>query len=240
VVRILFIYLEHLYLDQNITVSSIADQPGSGASLEIRSRVLGDIWHLMDQFKISVHHGLRRPFGRALRDAFFIPNPDDKAEVGNVLSTRQTTYECMVLTKPEWVWSRVRRLVPPPEILLPHVKEVLLKFGPLKDAKTSQPLFNEASWEKAKNIIENIRLGYYSDPPGIELYIINGKDADGLTLYRCICGTNNVEGGVHQNIAKHFGSYNASPRFAVNLARDYCLCHNLRVWIDTIDSKAIH
>jgi hypothetical protein len=32
----------------------------------IQSRVLGDIWHLMDQFKISVHHGLCFPFARAL------------------------------------------------------------------------------------------------------------------------------------------------------------------------------
>ncbi|KAK2463999.1 hypothetical protein APHAL10511_003943 [Amanita phalloides] len=31
------------------------------------------------------------------------------------------------------------------------------------------------------------------------------------------------------NIIKRFGSYNASPRFAVNLLCDYCLCHNLKV-----------
>ncbi|KAK0451981.1 uncharacterized protein EV420DRAFT_1645916 [Desarmillaria tabescens] len=28
----------------------------------VRSQVLGDTWHLMDMFKISVHHGLRRAF----------------------------------------------------------------------------------------------------------------------------------------------------------------------------------
>jgi len=72
-------------------------------------------------------------------------------------------------------------------------------------------------------------MGYYSDPPGIKLYTIQCQDKDGLNIYRCARGTNNVEGGVHQNIIKRFGSYNASPRFAVNLLRDYCLCHNLRV-----------
>ena len=94
---------------------------------------------------------------------------------------------------------------------------------------TGQPLFNDASWEKAKNVIENVRMGYYFDPPGISLYTIRGTDADALTLYRCLRGTNNVEGGVHQNIAKHFGSYNALPRFAINLICDYCLGHNL--WV---------
>ncbi|TFY77343.1 hypothetical protein EWM64_g6670 [Hericium alpestre] len=51
----------------------------------IRLHVLGDIWHLMDQFKIAVHHGLRRPFARALRDAIFIPDPEDKAAIEDVL-----------------------------------------------------------------------------------------------------------------------------------------------------------
>jgi hypothetical protein len=40
--------------------------PGAGTADILCSRVLGDIWHLMDQFPISMHHGLRRPFARAL------------------------------------------------------------------------------------------------------------------------------------------------------------------------------
>ena len=101
--------------------------------------------------------------------------------------------------------------MPPPEILLPWVAEVFTKCGPLKDAKKGQPLFNEDCWEKAKNILKNIHLGYYSDPPGVLLYHEDGYDRDGLPLYQCLHGTNNVEGGVHQNIIKRFGSYNASP-----------------------------
>jgi hypothetical protein len=195
----------------------------------IRSRVLGDIWHLMDQFKISVHHGLRRPFARALRDALLLPDPEDKAAVERVLEKCNTTFAEKVLCKSDWVWQRIKRFVPPPEVLVPRVCAVLQMYGPLKDATTGLPLFNDASWDKAKNVIENIRMGFYSDPPGINLYTIQRQDKDGLFVYRCERGTNNVEGGIHQNIIKRFGSYNASPRFAVNLLRDYCLCHNLRV-----------
>ena len=197
----------------------------------IRSRVLGDIYHLMAQFKISVHHGMRRPFMRALRDALLLPDPDDQANVSRVLAAKPEplTFAQKVKFNSDWVWQRVKRYAPAPEILTPRVTHVLQFYGPLMDSTTGQPLFNDASWEKAKNVIENVRLGYYSDPPGISLYTIRSIDPDGLNLYRCLRGTNNVEGGVHQNIAKRFGSYNASPRFAINLLRDYCLGHNLRV-----------
>jgi hypothetical protein len=78
-------------------------------------------------------------------------------------------------------------------------------------------------------MIEDVYMSYYSDAPGISLYTIHGMDSDGLTLYWCSQGTNNVEGGVHQNIVKCFRSCNASPRFAVNLLCDYALWHNLKV-----------
>ncbi|KAI0369360.1 hypothetical protein BV20DRAFT_1113655 [Pilatotrama ljubarskyi] len=203
--------------------------PLSYQESEIRSRVLGDIWHLMDQFKISVHHGFRRPFARALRDALLLPDPADQAAVERVLESRGVSWRQMVLTKPDWVWRRVRRFVPKPDVLHQRIKHVLLTYGPFKDATTGQPLFNDASWQKAVNVLENVRAGYYSDPPGIQLYMVCGKDREGLTLYRCVRGTNNVEGGIHQNVIRRFGSFNASPRFAVNLLRDYRLCHNLKV-----------
>lgn len=214
--------VQNLAMDDGMSSSSYAETV-------IRSRVLGDIWHLMHQFKIPVHHGLRRPFARALRDAIFIPDPEDKSAVEKVLASKNVTWNQMVLWKSDWVWRRVKRFVPSPENLCRRVTEVFEVYGPLQDATTNQPLFNDNSWQQAKNILENIRRGYYSDPPGISLYTAWGKDNNNLPIYRCARGTNNVEGGVHQNIIKCFGSYNASPQFAVNLLRDYSLCHNLKV-----------
>ena len=196
---------------------------------EIRSRVIGDIWHLMDQFKVSLHHGLRRPFSCALRDAIFLLDPEDRAAVEKVLETKNMSFRQMVLTNSDWIWQWVKRLVPPPEILAPRVTEVLQTYGPLKDAVTGQPLFNDVAWEKAHTVIENIKMGYYSDPPGYSFYALLRTDKYGLNVYRCSRGTNNVEGGIHQNIIRRFGSFNASPQLTVNLLRDYTLTHNLEV-----------
>ena len=149
----------------------------------VRARVLGDIWHLMDQFKISVHHGLHCPFLRALCDALFLPDPEDKAAVEHVLEKCKTTFKQMVLSKPDWVWQRVKCYVPPPEILVARAHIVLQTYGPLKDATTGLPLFNDASWDKARCVMENIQMGFYSDPPSINLYTIQWQDKDGLFVY---------------------------------------------------------
>ncbi|TFY83708.1 hypothetical protein EWM64_g291 [Hericium alpestre] len=211
---------------------SVVNPPNSSDTPSvIRSRVLRDIWHLMDQFKISVNHGLRRPFARALRDAIFIPDPEDKAAVEDELQRCGTSFKAMFLSHPEWILRRMKRHVPEPETLVSRISEVLFTYGPLKDAKTGQPLFNDAAWDTVRNVLENICRGYYSDLPGLSLYFVRGHDKDSLLLYRSLHGTNHVEGGVHQNIIQCFSAYNASPEFAVNLLRDYSLCHNL--WVGT-------
>ncbi|KAI0704374.1 hypothetical protein BC835DRAFT_1317043 [Cytidiella melzeri] len=196
----------------------------------IHSRVLGDLWHVTDQVKVSQKHGIHAPYKRALRDALLIVDPEDKAAVEVVLERRGVKFSDMVLWKSDWVWKRVKRLVPCATILFQRVSEVFKTYGPLKDAKTGKPLFKgEDQWQQARNILENIRMGLYSDPPDISLYTVRGQDKDGLTVYRCMRGTNSVEGGIHQNIIRYFGAFNASPRLSVNLIRDYCLMHNLRV-----------
>jgi hypothetical protein len=137
----------------------------------------------MDQFKISVHHGLHCPFARALQDAMLLPDPEDKASIEHVLMKCNTTHSQMVLSKSDWVWQHVKHFVPPPEILISRVHAVIQMYGPLKDATTGSPLFNDASWDKAKNVLENIQMGFYSDPPGINLYTIQSQDKDGLFIY---------------------------------------------------------
>jgi len=196
----------------------------------LRSRILGDVWHLFHQFPIPLHHGLRHPFSRALSSAIFFTDPGDRRAVEEVLQKMgNMTYEAKLLCKPKWVLARVRRYVPPPEILFDRVAAVIKTFGPLKDSTTGQPLFTEKAWDVMKNILEHIRRGYYSDLPGIPLYFEVGKDRHGLTLYRCCRGTNDLEGGVHQNLIRRFTSFNVSPRRAVNMILDYAVCHNMQV-----------
>jgi hypothetical protein len=215
-------------------IQAMASSPPPTTSPPLRSRVLGDIFHLMHQFKVPMRHGLRRPFCRALRDALLVPDEEDKAALQPILQKRRLSFEKMVLWHSDLVWQHVRRTVPPPEILTPRVLHVLTTFGPLKDATTGLPLFSKAAWEVATNVMEGVRAGYFSDPPGISMYTLCKRDDDGVPHYRCLRGTNSVEGGVHQNIIKRFGPYNASPRFAKNLLREYALRHNLMVSLQSL------
>jgi len=194
-----------------------------------RSRIKGDIWHLFHQFSIPLSHGLRRPFARALSAAIFLTDLDDKRAVEEVLKQKGITYESKLKSHPWWILSRVRRYVPPPEILFSRVAAVMKMYGPLKDATSGEPLFNGKCWDTVKNLLEHIRNGYYSDPPDVPLFYEIRKDRDGLPLYRCCRGTNDVEGGVHQNLIRYFESFNVSPRRAINMILVYCVRHNIRV-----------
>ena len=80
-----------------------------------------------------------------------------------------------------------------------------------------------------KNILEHICKGYYSDPPDVALYFVVGKDNNGLLLYHCCHGTNDVEGGVHQNLIRRFTSFSVSPHHAVNMTLEYVVTHNIQV-----------
>ena len=93
------------------------------------------------------------------------------------------------------------------------VAKVLHTYGSLKDAKTGQPLFNKSAWKSAKNILTLIKSRYLSDPPGIALYYQIGLHSKngGLPIYRCMCGINMTEGGVHKQIHCHVPESGVSP-----------------------------
>lgn len=183
------------------------------------------------EIPISRVHALRRPFARALRDAILIPDAEDRHRLSTVLQAAGSSWERQLRVNPTWLWKRCKRIIPPPEQLLPAVQKVFTSFGPLKDAKTGLPLFNSAAWHAAKNALKLIKNGYLSDPPGIPLYYIIGLDKKmhNVPMYRCIRGTNFVEGGVHQNIRRRLPLFGASPRHTVNRLIDYMLKHNLVV-----------
>ncbi|KAJ7197452.1 hypothetical protein GGX14DRAFT_574233 [Mycena pura] len=196
----------------------------------IRSRVLKDIFHVFHMLYISRTHGLRLAFVRAFRDACLVPHPADKARIETYLTTKNLAWNDMLRYNPKWLWKHCRRTIPPPEVLYPLVHRLFMLYGPLKDAKTGLPLFNAAAWKIAKNILELIRNGYVSDVPGVVLYYCIGFDkVSGLPIYRCIRGTNMVEGGVHTHLLAKLPSRGASVRHMVACLLDFVLRHNLTV-----------
>ncbi|KAJ3824864.1 hypothetical protein F5880DRAFT_1479370 [Lentinula raphanica] len=200
---------------------------------DMRSRIKKDPFHVFNMFYISVAHGLRVDFSRALRDAIFIPDPADqkRIEVWGLTQTPPLSWDYLVRSRPKWVWAHCKRTIPPPEQLYPLVERVFRVYGPLKNAKTGSPLFNAAAWAVSRNVLELVRKGFLSDPLGVALYTPVGLDskAGGLPIYRCFRGTNFTEGGVHRHFTEHLPQYGASIRHVHASLQDFVLCHNLRV-----------
>ncbi len=182
-------------------------------------------------FYISAAHGLLHDFALALRDAMFIPDKDDQARiiVWAMSQKPPLRWEDLVARRPKWVWKRCKRIIPPAEELFENVSQVFQHYGPLKDAKTHLPLFNTTAWGIAKNILDLIKKGFLSDPPGIPLYYQLGMDQFGMTLYRCMRGTNMTEGGVHTHLRSRLPTSGVSIRHIQSRLLDFILRHNLLV-----------
>jgi hypothetical protein len=132
-------------------------------------------------------------------------------------------YQC-----PQWLWCHCKRIIPPAEELYDLVANVFRVYGPLKDAKSSLPLFNSAAWSVAKNILELVQKGFLLDPPGVALYYQVGIDGKtGLPLYCCMRGTNITEGGVHTHLRSRLPTSGVSPRHVQCCLLDFILRHNL-------------
>ncbi|PPQ80024.1 hypothetical protein CVT24_003845, partial [Panaeolus cyanescens] len=203
---------------------------------QTRSRVLKDPFHVFNMLKLSVTHGLRKEFARALRDTLFVPYLEDRDRITAWGATQRPprTFDQLRLLTPTWLWRRCRRVIPPPEELYLRVKNTFETYGSLKDAATNQPLFNQHNWKIAKQILELIRNGYLSDPPSVSLYQIIGiigfdKKASNLPIYRCSRGTNFVEGGVHTHLLRLLPTTGVSIRHINARLADFTLVHNLRV-----------
>ena len=196
-------------------------------------RILKDIFHLMDMIKVPKKHLLAKEFKRRFRDAIFVANSEDRDRIEKHLRTIGHSWDYMLTKNPAWVLRRCRRTVPQPEDLYPVVQNLFAEYGPLECDTTKKPLFDHETWKQARNVLKAIRMGEVSDPPEIPLYFEMGVDKNNLPMYRCSRGTNSLEGGVHQNIIRKFGSFGAGPHMTNCMLADYRLRHNIDVCICT-------
>jgi hypothetical protein len=67
---------------------------------------------------------------------------------------------------------------------------------------------SKEGWKKANAVLELAHEGYLSDVKGVVLYEKAGIDKYGLQKYKCLRGTNKVEGGPHGDIYRKFGAFN--------------------------------
>ena len=179
------------------------------------ARILADVFHEMDKVcrTISKKHTLSKKFATAFSDTLLVPDEDDKKLVSEVLLKKNLTYDKVQSKSPSWLWKHVRRCIPEINILVLVLTEFFNCWGKIKCSVTGQPLFSAETWKKTEAVLHDVRKGWLSDPTSIPVYSCEGTDKNGLPSYHCICGTNSVEGAIHNPIRRNFASLNVSLHY---------------------------
>ncbi len=171
------------------------------------TRVKKDLIHAFHMIPTPINHGLRPTYLRALRDHIMRWDPEIRQQVDAICrKVFNLTFDQMLARNPQYIKRRTPRYVPSPSVLVPAISHVFDTFGNSVDAKTGVPLFNPMAWQKAHAVLDLAREGYLSDNNGIVLYEKAGVDKHGLQKWKCLRGTNNVEGGPHGDIYRKFGA----------------------------------
>jgi hypothetical protein len=214
------------------------------------TRIKKDIFHAFQMIPLPINHGHRSGFLSSLRDHLMRWDPATRAVVDKTCKkVYNINFDEMLLRNPRYIQARTPRYVPAPSILVPAIEHVFNMYGNALDAKTNTPLFSKQAWKKANAVLELARQGYLSDLEGVVLYERAGMDKHGLQLWKCLRGTNKVEGGPHGDIYRKFGALNgkshchnmpfcniftfftAGPRLTMNCLTDHRTWYNLQVCI---------
>ncbi|THU80100.1 hypothetical protein K435DRAFT_874751 [Dendrothele bispora CBS 962.96] len=183
-----------------------------GKGMEYDSRILADVFHEIHKVTktISRRHSLHKRFATAYSDTLLIPDEADKNAVEAVLKKMDISWNVMRAKSPDWLWKRVRRYIPPKEVLFPILKEFFGCWGNIKCSVRKIPLFTEETWKKAQAVLQDVQKGWLSDPDSIPL------------------GTNSVEGAIHNPMRRSFAALKASPELADALTADFRHRHNVK------------
>ncbi len=189
-----------------IALQKIVNSPPSDKDNEY-TRIKKDIFHAFHMLPIPVNHGARPAFLRALRDHMLRWDPVARKAVDEVCRQQfKLTFDQMLVRNPRFIAKCTPRYVPTPSILVPAIEHVYKMFAHAADAKTGVRLFTEAFTAKANAVLELARQGYLSDVADIPMYEQAGVDKYGLQIWKCVRGTNKVEGGPHGDIYRKFGA----------------------------------
>jgi hypothetical protein len=188
------------------------------------SSVLGSCFHACHRFIVPTHHSYKKPFYAALSEAFFSWDDEDMKVLMERLKSILHLSDKEILNlryyKRSFFTKRVRRYVLPPSRLYWRVRAVIEAYATRRDADSNKPLFNKLCWQKANGILQEILLGYYSDPPGLDMYqyeidpygAIKLDTRLNTPLLKCRRDTNMVENS-HKHLLNTFGEFNIGIRF---------------------------
>ncbi|CAM9861512.1 unnamed protein product, partial [Ectocarpus fasciculatus] len=175
-----------------------ADASGAGAASQEPRGVFSvrlDLFHALQRIsrKTKKTHGAFKPFMARLRDACFLVNRDD---VEMMLEARgMKPEEVQQLKEQNWSFflRSSRRLVPRWDVLLDRFDRVVEEFRGCVDHTSREVLLRPKAMKAVRQLRKHIENDCLSDPDGMAMYFAIGKNKHGLTDYRCIRGTNDVE-----------------------------------------------
>ncbi|KAJ7474233.1 hypothetical protein FB451DRAFT_1398222 [Mycena latifolia] len=200
---------------------------------KLPSRVLDDAFHYMDRLLrlLSKKHSAFKAFARDFSEAIFIRDQSDESAVRAVLEKHGVDWEYAKRAKSSTLNRRIRRYIPERTVLLGRLETLFKAYEDIQCStkKGHGSFFSDEAKEMVHNLLQTARDGYLSDPPGIPLYYLMGKDRDGLNIYRTVRGTNSLEGGFHMVVRRIFGSLRASPELAECILINWILRRNMRV-----------
>lgn len=191
----------------------------------------------MDRPKVPTKHEAKKGYFVALREAFLVWDKDRMQELEDLMrgggmtddKIKNARYFNASLFK-----GCINRHVPPPSTLYWRVRAVFAMYGSIIDSKTNKPLFNAAAWKKANRVLKEILLGYYSDPPGMEMYTKKLKPDEsvkrnkyGMEVIECMRGTNRTE-AFHKNLMMTFRGWQTGVRMFTCLLAERRHRHNHR------------
>lgn len=202
------------------------------------SRVLDDAFHYMDRLLrlLSKKHSAFKAFAHDFSEAIFIRDRSDTLAVRAVLEKNDVSWEYAKRAKGDTLNRRIRRYIPERGVLLKRLETLFNVYADIECSvkKSRGAFFSNEAREMVVHLLDTVRKGYLSDPVGISLYYLMGKDRDRLNVYRTVRGTNSVEGGFHMAVRRIFGSLRASPELAECLMINWILRRNKRVAISSI------
>lgn len=186
-----------------------------------------DIFHFMQRITrlTPKRHPLSYIFSLKFSEAVFLFDIKDKEELNMYLTANEnTTFEKKWMSNPDWVLKRTKRIIPQPLELEKRLLDFIEEF---KKEKWTHEIYGSiltlaAEQKLLSQIRDHVRKGCISDPKGVAMYAVKGRDSNGLTMYRClrggiyiILGTNSVELW-HQFLEMRFSSWQAGPEFAMH------------------------
>jgi hypothetical protein len=157
---------------------------------EYPTRVLDDAFHYMDRLLrlLSKKHSAFKAFAHDFGEAIFVCDRSEELAVRAVLEKHGVTWAYAKRAKASALNRRIRRYIPSRTILF-HRLETLFKGYENMECSTKTargPFFSDDAKKMVQNLLETVKNGYLSDPPGIPLYYLMGKDRDGLNIYRTV------------------------------------------------------